>query len=285
MLNVIQKYELTCIFHSPPIYLLFTQPGFPREKLKSIRYAMSGSAPLSKDLQQRATKVFYNGTKLATNWGMTEVVAVATVYPAGKEQLDGSVGMLLPGMQAKIIDTITGKELDVGERGELLIKGFSLRVKLTIGPNVTIGYYKNPEQNEAAIEGDWLHTGDIAIFDSNHHLFIVDRLKELIKYKGNQVAPAELEGLLISHPSIADAAVIGFPGEEGNELPRAYVVKKDSNLKAKEVQEWIAERVSTYKKLRGGVFFVESIPKSPSGKILRRQLKDVALQEAKESKL
>jgi len=103
----------------------------------------------------------------------------------------------------------------------------------------------------------------------------------LIKYKGNQVAPAELEGLLLSHPDIADAAVIGYPGEEGNELPRAYIVKKDLNLKSQEVLDWVRERVNPYKRLRGGVVFVDAIPKSPSGKILRRELKDLALKEFK----
>jgi 4-coumarate--CoA ligase len=123
MLDVIQHFQLTAIFHSPPVFLLFTQPGFPREKIKSVRYAMSGAAPLSKGLQQRTSEVFYHGTKLATNWGMTEVVAVATMVPAGEERLDGSVGTLLPGMEGKVVDTITGKELGVGERGELLVKG------------------------------------------------------------------------------------------------------------------------------------------------------------------
>jgi acyl-CoA synthetase (AMP-forming)/AMP-acid ligase II len=167
MLNTIEQNKLTCIFHSPPVFLLFTQPGFPREKLRSVYYAMSGAAPLSKGLQERATKVFYNGTKLATNWGMTEVVAVATMVPAGEDELDGSVGRLLPGMEAKVVDTISGKELGVGERGELLVKG----------PNVTMGYYKNPEANAAAIEGEWMHTGDIAIIDERGKVFIVDRLK------------------------------------------------------------------------------------------------------------
>lgn len=125
MLDIIERDQLTCIFHSPPVFLLFTQPGFPREKIKSIRYAMSGAAPLSKSLQQRVTKVLYNGTKLATNWGMTEVVAVATMYPAGKEVTDGSVGVLLPGMEAKVVDTVSGKELGAGQRGELLVKGTS----------------------------------------------------------------------------------------------------------------------------------------------------------------
>jgi acyl-CoA synthetase (AMP-forming)/AMP-acid ligase II len=127
MLNVIEKYQLTCIFHSPPVFLLFTQPGFPREKLKSVWYAMSGAAPLSKELQQKVTKVLYNGTTLTTNWGMTETVAVAAMYPATNKETEGSVGTLMPGLEAKVIDTISGKELGVGERGELLIKGIISR--------------------------------------------------------------------------------------------------------------------------------------------------------------
>lgn len=123
MLDVIEEYKLTCVFHSPPVFLLFTQPGFPREKLKSVHYAMSGSAPLSKGLQERTSAVLYNNTTLSTNWGMTEVVAVATMVPTGTGEADGSVGTLLPGMEAKIVDTLSGKELGVGERGELLIRG------------------------------------------------------------------------------------------------------------------------------------------------------------------
>jgi len=124
MLDIIERHNLTCIFHSPPVFLLFTQPGFPREKIRSVHYAMSGAAPLSRGLQERVTGVLWNATMLATNWGMTEVVAVATMFEAGKGTLDGSVGTLLPGMEAKIVDTLTGKELGVGERGELLIKGY-----------------------------------------------------------------------------------------------------------------------------------------------------------------
>jgi len=126
MLNIIEKHKLTCVFHSPPVFLLFTQPGFPREKIKTIHYAMSGAAPLSKSLQERVTEVLYNGTKLETNWGMTEVVAVATMLPSGEGVTDGSVGTLLPGMEAKLVDTVTGKEVGVGDRGELLIKGTSI---------------------------------------------------------------------------------------------------------------------------------------------------------------
>jgi 4-coumarate--CoA ligase len=126
MLNVIEKYKLTCLFHSPPVFLLFTQPGFQREKITTLQYAMSGAAPLSQSLQERVTKVLYNNTKLETNWGMTEVVAVATMLPSGESITDGSVGTLLPGMEAKLVDTMTGRELGVGERGELLIKGISI---------------------------------------------------------------------------------------------------------------------------------------------------------------
>jgi acyl-CoA synthetase (AMP-forming)/AMP-acid ligase II len=178
-LNLIEREKLTAMFHSPPVFLLFTQPGFQREKIRSVHYAHSGAAPLSKGLQRRVSEVLYNGATLETNWGMTEVVAVATMFPTGSNEMEGSVGTLLPGMEAKIVDVSSGKELGVGERGELLIKGmrFSSLGVLMTGPNVTMGYFKNPEQNAAAIEGEWLHTGDIAIINEKGHVFIVDRLK------------------------------------------------------------------------------------------------------------
>lgn len=124
-LDLIEREKLTAMFHSPPVFLLFTQPGFPREKLKSVHYAHSGAAPLSKGLQRRVSEVLYNGATLETNWGMTEVVAVATMFPTGSNEMEGSVGTLLPGMEGKIVDVSSGKELGVGERGELLIKGGS----------------------------------------------------------------------------------------------------------------------------------------------------------------
>ena len=160
MLDVIQQFQLTCIFHSPPVFLLFTQPGFPREKIKSVWYAMSGSAPLSKGLQERVSAQLFDGAKLSTNWGMTEVVAVATMVPTGMGENDGSVGTLLPGMEGRIVDTMTGKDVGVGERGELLVRGIALRCLVHGRSQCDAGILRNSEANAAALE-NWLHTGTL----------------------------------------------------------------------------------------------------------------------------
>ena len=155
--------------------------------------------------------------------------------------------------------------MSYGEAGELIVRG----------PQVMKGYYKNKEATSETISSDgWVHTGDIGIMDDEGYVWILDRKKELIKYKGFQVPPAELEGLLIEHPGIADAAVIGLPDLESGEIPKAFVVKSTgSTIKESEVMEYIAEKVATFKQIRD-VEFVEIIPKNPSGKILRRLLKD-----------
>jgi len=182
----------------------------------------------------------------------------------------GSVGQLIPNMTAKIVDVETGKELGVGQQGEVWVKG----------PNIMKGYHNNPSATNATIDQDgYLHTGDIGYADTNENLFITDRLKELIKYKGFQVAPAELEALLLSHPEVNDVAVVGKPDAEAGELPTAFVVlKKDSKVTENEIIEWAEKKTSPYKKLRGGVVFVDVIPKSTSGKILRKEVKAKLLQ-------
>ncbi|WKX93377.1 hypothetical protein Q1695_010991 [Nippostrongylus brasiliensis] len=164
-----------------------------------------------------------------------------------------------------IISTTSGAEVGVGERGEICVSG----------PTVMRGYLNRPQATDETIDADgWLHTGDIGFIDENGQTFIVDRLKELIKVKGLQVAPAELEDILLSHKEIKDAAVIGVPDEKTGEKPRAYVVAANSQLTEGQVQRFIEEKVSSYKHLTGGVAFVTEIPKSPSGKILRRVLRE-----------
>jgi acyl-CoA synthetase (AMP-forming)/AMP-acid ligase II len=175
-------------------------------------------------------------------------------------------------MEQKIVDPKTGKEVKKGEHGELCVKG----------PNVMLGYLNRPKETAETIDKDgFLHTGDIGYLDSNDCLYIVDRLKELIKVKGLQVPPAELEDLLLSHPSIADCAVIGVPDPKTGETPKAFVVKRDIMLNEKEVYDYVASRMAPYKHLKGGVQFVESIPRSPAGKILRRELRDAEKAKSK----
>ncbi|KJH40150.1 hypothetical protein DICVIV_13920 [Dictyocaulus viviparus] len=176
----------------------------------------------------------------------------------------GSVGKVASNLRMKIVDPSSGKEVPTGMTGEICIKG----------PTVMLGYLGKPDATKATIINGWLHTGDIGYIDEYRNLFIVDRLKELIKVKGLQVAPAELEDLLISHPLILDAAVIGIPDKNSGELPKAFVVRSSEALTEEDVKNWVKEKVSSYKQLRGGVEFINEIPKSPAGKILRRVLRD-----------
>jgi acyl-CoA synthetase (AMP-forming)/AMP-acid ligase II len=178
-------------------------------------------------------------------------------------QMSGSIGPAIPNTECRIVDVATGDDVPTGEPGELLIRG----------PQVMKGYLNKPEATAQAIDPDgWLHTGDIALVDEHGGVRIVDRVKELIKYKGYQIAPAELEALLLTHPEIADAAVIGVPDEDAGEVPKAFVVTTGS-ITSDEVTRFVAEHVAPYKKVRA-VEIVEEIPKSPSGKILRRVLID-----------
>jgi acyl-CoA synthetase (AMP-forming)/AMP-acid ligase II len=185
--------------------------------------------------------------------------------PYGENDDTGSVSPLIPNMLARIIDD-DGNDVEPGKPGEVLVKG----------PVVCKGYYKNPTANAEAFTGDWFHTGDIAEF-RNGLFYIVDRKKELIKYKGLQVAPAELEALLLNHDLILDAAVIGVDTDDGtNEVPRAYVVADKNKITEEQIKEYVKKNVASHKQLRGGVVFLDAIPKSPSGKILRKDLRELA---------
>ncbi|KAI8924356.1 hypothetical protein BC831DRAFT_310536 [Entophlyctis helioformis] len=263
LLQSIQKYRLTVLHIVPPIALaLAKQPVVDKFDMSSVRRIMSGAAPLGGEitagLQKRLKVIVTQG------YGLTETSPVA-VISAHDDTVEGSVGVLVPNMQMRIVDPDTGKDLEFNEPGEIWLRG----------PNVMKGYHNNVEATTSSIDKDgFFHTGDIGYVSFRNHLFIVDRLKELIKYKGNQVPPAELEAKLLTHPLIADAAVIPTPDEAAGELPLAYVVlKPGAKLTEKEVQAFIAKMVAPHKQLRGGVVFVNEIPKSAAGKILRRLLR------------
>lgn len=262
-LQVLQDYKVTRAHLVPPIVLaLAKHPLVDKYDLSHLKVIMCGAAPLSEDLSAECAKRLDCIVK--QGYGLTETSPVTHVMPDEEgHQRRGSVGPVIRSTEARIIDTASGEDLDVNQPGELLMRG----------PQVMKGYLNNPEATANTIDPEgWIHTGDIGYVDDAGYFYVVDRVKELIKYKGFQVAPAELEALLLTHPAIADAAVIPSPDEEAGELPKAFVVlKPEQTATADEVMEFVAGQVSPQKKIRL-LEFVENIPKSASGKILRRIL-------------
>ncbi len=260
-LSLIQQYGVTFAPVAPPIMLaLAKHPLVDKYDLKSLRVLISGAAPLSADTEQ--TVVQRLGCYVTQGYGLTESSPVLHFrpIPQGMEK-PGSIGWVVPNTEAMIADVITGEALGPNQEGEIW----------TRGPQIMKGYLNNPGATRSTVDPQgWLHTGDVAYADEEGYFYIVDRLKELIKYKGYQVAPAELEAVLIAHPAIADAAVIGVKDEESGEAPKAFVVLR-GEATADEILAYVAERVAPYKKVRH-IEFIEQVPKSASGKILRRVL-------------
>ena len=258
-LKVLQDWPIPVAHIVPPIAVaLAKHPVVDRYDLSGVKWLFSGAAPLGAELTAAIRTRL--GITTRQGYGLTETSPAAYYTPPGDER-DGTVGLLVPGTECRIVCTATGRVLECHQRGEVLIRG----------PQVMKGYWNNAEATAATIDSDgWLHTGDIGLIDDEGYLTVVDRLKELIKVKGYQVAPAELESLLLEHPQISDVAVIPVADKEAGEVPKACVVVKGP-LTAGEVMDFISPRVAHYKRLRH-VEFLETIPKSPSGKILRRLL-------------
>jgi acyl-CoA synthetase (AMP-forming)/AMP-acid ligase II len=227
--------------------------------LSSLRWILSGAAPLGADLAAACAARL--GCRVVQGYGLTETSPVTHVSPPDDRNRPGTVGLLVANTECKIVDPATGRPLGPNEDGELWMRG----------PQVMKGYLKNPGATAAVIDADgFFHSGDIGHVDEDGYFRIVDRLKELIKYKGLQVAPAELEAVLLTHPAVADAAVIPIPNEEAGEVPKAFVVRR-GDVTEDALMAYVAERVAPYKKIRA-LEILEQIPKSPSGKILRRVL-------------
>jgi 4-coumarate--CoA ligase len=261
-LTLAERHRIRRAIIVPPIVLaLAKHPAVDDHDLSSIRQIFSGAAPLGAELAAEAANRL--GCEVAQGYGMTELSPVTHATPDGQARA-GTIGVLVPNTECRIVDPETGADLGVGEDGELWIRG----------PQVMAGYLNNDAATRETIDDDgWLHTGDIGHAEEDRHFAIVDRLKELIKYKGFQVPPAELEALLIAHPDVVDVAVIGIPDDEAGELPKAFVVRAPgSEVTAEDVQAHVAEHVAHYKQIRL-VEFVDEIPKSASGKILRRLLR------------
>jgi acyl-CoA synthetase (AMP-forming)/AMP-acid ligase II len=261
ILYFIEKYRVTDFFVVPPALLgLCHHPKLAEHDHSSLRFILSGAAPLPPEVADLATERF--GCAMIQGYGLTETSPLANTIPlAAPRRL--SVGPAVADTEEKIVDMESGEELPPGETGELLIRG----------PQVMHGYWKSPEASAESLTPDrWLRSGDIARMDEDGYVYIVDRAKEMIKYKGYQVAPAELEGVVMEHPAVLDAAVIPKRDFESGEVPKAFVVlKPGQDAKTEELMLFVEERVAPYKKLRE-IEFVKSIPKTPSGKILRREL-------------
>lgn len=262
-LQLIQKYRITFMHLVPPIVLaLAKHPLVDQYDLSSLRGINSGAAPLSGDLEQACSQRL--NCLVSQGYGMTEASPVTHTRTDKPDVLKpGSIGPTIPNTEVKLVDVATGAELGPNEQGEVLIRG----------PQIMQGYLNNPQATANTLDrAGWLHTGDIGYADEDGYFYIVDRLKELIKYKGLQVAPAELEAVLLTHPAVADAAVIGIADEEAGEVPKGFVVLKGAS-DADSIMRYVAEQVAPYKKLRQ-LEIVQQIPKSASGKILRRVLLD-----------
>lgn len=263
-LTLIEAYRVTRLFAVPPIVLaLAKDPMVDNFDLSSLEHVVSGAAPLGGDVGDRAAERI--GCDVTQGFGMTELSPTTHLTPVGQYRR-GSVGVALPHVECRIVDAETDEDQGPGNRGELFVRG----------PMVMKGYLNSPEATAATIDGDgWLHTGDIAVIDEEGHMYIVDRVKELIKFRGFQVPPAELEALIVTHPAVVDVAVVGVEDSEVGERPKAFVViAPGKEVTASEIQEFVKQHVATYKQVHL-VDFVDAIPRSSSGKILRRQLRSL----------
>ncbi|THW35475.1 acetyl-CoA synthetase-like protein [Aureobasidium pullulans] len=274
-LSSIERFGITSLMMVPPMVtavIAYSSSGPDlraqvRQNLQFVRSVTVGAAPLSKETQARMQTLLPEQSPITQVWAMSETSCIASCTYWPEFEHTGSVGRFLPGIDAKVVDE-SGSEVPDGMRGELCVRG----------PTITRGYINNPEARARDWDQDgYFHTGDIVYQDQSTELwYVVDRKKELIKVRGFQVSPAEIEAALVSHPLVQDVAVIGVDGGEDGELPRAYVIRKDNTLSESDLKVWYAERLARYKWLTGGVKFVDQIPRNASGKILKNLLREQA---------
>ncbi|KAL1983853.1 hypothetical protein VTN96DRAFT_9854 [Rasamsonia emersonii] len=272
VLEYTERFRISSLFLVPPVVVaLAKHPAAKKYDLSSVQSISCGAAPLGRDVCEQVEALWKDGSvNIKQGWGMTEVTCTFMSFHPSEKSTTSSVGELVANCEAKIMADDAVTELGRNQRGELWVRG----------PNVMKGYWRNPQATrETKTEDGWLKTGDIAYVDDEGKFYVVDRKKELIKVKGNQVAPAELEALLLEHPAVADAAVIGLQ-VNNEEYPRAYIVLKPGHTaSAEDIVQFMNERVAPVKRITGGVVFTDSIPKNPSGKILRRDLRERAKKE------
>ena len=264
-LALVERHGATVLHVVPPVVVAFAKhPAVAGRDFSRVRMLFSGAAPLGADVTEQATRRI--NCVLQQGYGMTEASPATHITPPSTARSKpGSIGCPVANTEVRVVAVETGRDVAAGTDGEIWVRG----------PQVMRGYFNRPDDTRATLDADgWLRTGDIGHADADGDFYVVDRLKELIKYKGMQVPPAELEAALLSHPAVADAAVVPLADAECGEVPRAFVVLKGAAT-ADELMAHVAARVTPYKKVRR-VDFVDAIPKSPSGKILRRLLRDRA---------
>ncbi|XP_065222090.1 uncharacterized protein LOC135846750 [Planococcus citri] len=268
-LSLIQKYKIKSLFLVPPMVVSLLKSDLIKQyDLSSVDHIVCGGATLKFSTEKEIVEKL-NLNRCQQGYALTESGTLVTLKHPSSQKV-GSCGNVVPGVVGKVIDTETSEILGPGQMGELCFNT----------PGMMKGYSDDPEATASAIRDGWLHTGDLGYYDEDGDFFVVDRLKELIKYKAYQVAPAELEALLIKHPEIKDAGVIGVPDDAAGELPTAFVVRKpQSSISENDLKQYVSDKVSPHKWLRGGVRFVDEIPKNSSGKILRRKLRELAANE------
>ncbi|XP_015175777.1 PREDICTED: 4-coumarate--CoA ligase 1-like [Polistes dominula] len=264
----IEKYRITLLPIVPSVLIILAKhPSALNYNFRSVKRAFCGAAPLPKEIILEAKKRL-NVKSIDNGYGMTEL----TVLTGMSNKLgnnDSAITNIVPGVQCKIVNPETQETLGPMQKGELCVKGDHI---------IMLGYYNNPKATNETIDKDgWLHTGDVAYYTETGDLYVIDRLKELIKYKGYQVSPVEIEVLLLSHPAVKDVAVAGKPDEFAGELPTAFIAKQpNSNVNPQEIIDFVKNQLSPQKWLRGGVHFLESIPRNSTGKVMRRELRNLA---------
>ena len=286
-----ERHKITMLFTMPTVYLRISKTPEAAHALRHVVGAIAGGSPMDGKLQQAANPKFGNGTDvyIGQTWGLSESTGGITGMPIGFSDVTGCISSPIPGVEIRIVDDAYN-DVEPGKEGELLIRS----------PTVMKGYINDPESTKNTFHGEWLCTGDIGVFKDDK-MYIVDRkkvrydhnllklflkfsannLQELLKFRGLQIAPAELENLLSTHPWVKEAAVVGIPAPEdpGSDLPRAYVVADPSNVSEDDLKDFVKDNVAPYKQLRGGVVFVDAIPKNAVGKYLRKGLKERAMKE------
>jgi 4-coumarate--CoA ligase len=268
----IEEYSANEMHIVPPIAIaLVNSPNIRKYDLSSIRAITIAAAPLKKALHS-ALKEKFPGVPITQLYGSTEGTGSITAQRFDTEESNGSVGKLMSGIDGRVVDPVTKKDVLSGEEGELWVRG----------PNMMVGYHENEAATKDAFDGDWQRTGDLVKVDQKGNIWVVDRLKEMIKYNGFQVAPSELESVLMMHPLVTDAGVTSiYSDTQATELPIAYVALTPEKAAAapeemhqtlNDIRSWVDGKVAGYKKLRAGVYHLQTLPRNPSGKILRKDL-------------